>query len=449
MSGGLRFYLMDDEEKKSIATYLVNNGWNLSPEEAGNTFNKCKICHNQSESCTGHYGLLDLGIKVPHPFYPDSSMRYILIPPPGIRCRDDVEWPDDLSKLYISLFKLVRNQESTEKNKYKTDLIEKLKELFGSKNKSGLMTLLSSKDGIFRQIVFGKRINSSARSVIIGDPTLDIDQVYIPHVLVENLYVKEEIVDNKDNEYFAEVGLPLSYEQAIPGILAFRRIRDDDIVLINRQPTLSYGSILSFRAKIRKDNVKAIGIHPNVTKTFNADFDGDEMNIFCFPYTTDLDKCCITNFPECISEIQDSTVAKYMIEKGIIKKSGTLFETLDRYGLTVSLRDLVEKKYNRTGMAMMIDSKSKGNAKNSEQMIDKVGVQYLNGQKIGECTSSYVKGLNPQEFFVHQKAAREGIVSTGVSTSDTGYLNRKGCRIMADVVKEGKVIRDGYGIIDF
>jgi DNA-directed RNA polymerase II subunit RPB1 len=162
------------------------------------------------------------------------------------------------------------------------------------------------------------------------------------------------------------------------------------------------------------------------------------MNLFLFPYSSDLEKCHITNFPECIADIQDSKTSKY------------LNKDLDSYGLTVSLEDLVNKKYSGTGLAAMVESKAKGNSKNVEQIMHRVGDQYVGGVKIGTCHSSYVQGLTPDEFFIHQKAAREGVVSTGVSTSDTGYINRKGTRIMADVYLDDQgIVRDNYGIIDF
>jgi DNA-directed RNA polymerase beta' subunit len=361
-------------------------------------------------------------------------MRYLIIPPPGIRSKSDIEWPNELSKLYIEIIKVVKSATRKEKIAKITDLVSKI---YGAKDSTGIIDLLSGKNGVFRKICFGKRINGSARSVITGDPCIDIDQVLIPRELADNLFVKCVIEEN-DTQYFIEKHIPLDPEQAIPGVQAIRRVRDEDLIFLNRQPTLSYGSLLTFRAKLRKDDIKTIGIHPNVTKTFNADFDGDEMNLFLFPYSSDLEKCHITNFPECIADIQDSKTSKY------------LNKDLDSYGLTVSLEDLVNKKYSGTGLAAMVESKAKGNSKNVEQIMHRVGDQYVGGVKIGTCHSSYVQGLTPDEFFIHQKAAREGVVSTGVSTSDTGYINRKGTRIMADVYLDDQgIVRDNYGIIDF
>ncbi|KAK9659765.1 DNA-directed RNA polymerase II core subunit rpo21 [Basidiobolus ranarum] len=99
----------------------------------------------------------------------------------------------------------------------------------------------------------------------------------------------------------------------------------------------------------------------------------------------------------------------------------------------------------------MVSSGAKGNNLNLTQISQQLGQQYMYGEPVkcqlpykyfndldnqlqnGYINSSYVKGLNPYEFFVHQMAAREGIVNTGVSTASTGYLNRRACKLMGDV----------------
>lgn len=61
------------------------------------------------------------------------------------------------------------------------------------------------------------------------------------------------------------------------GMVVNRPLRDDDTVLLNRQPTLHKGSMLAMRVKLRP--CKTIRMNLSVCKSFNADFDGDEMNL--------------------------------------------------------------------------------------------------------------------------------------------------------------------------
>lgn len=51
----------------------------------------------------------------------------------------------------------------------------------------------------------------------------------------------------------------------------------------------------------------------------------------------------------------------------------------------------------------------------------------------GMCTSSFLKGLGPAEMYFHQMAAREGLMGTAVSTSDTGFMHRKAIKALQDV----------------
>jgi DNA-directed RNA polymerase beta' subunit len=64
-----------------------------------------------------------------------------------------------------------------------------------------------------------------------------------------------------------------------PGDIVERRIRDGDILLLNRQPTLHRGSMIAQKVKLLPG--KTIRLNLAITTSFNADFDGDEMNLFC------------------------------------------------------------------------------------------------------------------------------------------------------------------------
>jgi len=81
------------------------------------------------------------------------------------------------------------------------------------------------------------------------------------------------------------------------GDIVQRHLRDGDIVLLNRQPTLHKGSMLAQRIKIIKG--KTIRLNLAITKTFNADFDGDEMNIHA------------PSNPECVAELQELSATRH------------------------------------------------------------------------------------------------------------------------------------------
>ena len=90
----------------------------------------------------------------------------------------------------------------------------------------------------------------------------------------------------------------------------------------------------------------------------------------------------------------------------------------------------------------MIKSGSKGNVINMSQIMTSVSHQHTNYKycdilegdlkSMGFIGSSYVEGLDSDEFMLHLVASRTGVINMGVQTSSTGYLNRRASMIMAD-----------------
>jgi DNA-directed RNA polymerase beta' subunit len=102
----------------------------------------------------------------------------------------------------------------------------------------------------------------------------------------------------RNGKEIPDLSFPTKREFAVRiGDIVQRHLRDGDIVLLNRQPTLHKGSMLAQRIRIIKG--KTIRMNLAITKTFNADFDGDEMNIHA-PST-----------PECVAELQELSATKH------------------------------------------------------------------------------------------------------------------------------------------
>jgi DNA-directed RNA polymerase beta' subunit len=172
-----------------------------------------------------------------------------------------------------------------------------------------LTARLNGKEGRIRLNLMGKRVDFSARTVITSDPTIDINQLRIPKLVAMNLTFPEvvtpynierlqKLVNNGRNVYpganfvFPHVGLN-THKKVLPIDLRFKKVVidfgdvverhliDDDFVLLNRQPTLHKLSMMAHRIKvIMNDKLSTFGLSPAVTTPYNADFDGDEMNIF-------------------------------------------------------------------------------------------------------------------------------------------------------------------------
>ena len=161
---------------------------------------------------------------------------------------------------------------------------------------------LNGKGGRVRGNLMGKRVDFSARSVITPDPNLSISELGIPMKIAKNL-TKPITVNSKNKNYLMK--LILNGPEIYPGAkiyekkngdcislryvdresiklengdIVHRHILDGDAVLFNRQPTLHRMSMMCHIAKIMN---KGDTFRMNVgdTKPYNADFDGDEMNL--------------------------------------------------------------------------------------------------------------------------------------------------------------------------
>jgi DNA-directed RNA polymerase III subunit RPC1 len=168
----------------------------------------------------------------------------------------------------------------------------------------GLVQRLKGKQGRFRGNLSGKRVDFSSRTVISPDPTLQIDQVGVPmhvakiltfpeRVIHANIDAMRQLVINGPDKWpganyvqqkgsafkkFLKYGNREKLAQDLKlGDLVERHLHDNDIVLFNRQPSLHKLSIMAHRAKIHKH--RTFRFNECVCNPYNADFDGDEMNL--------------------------------------------------------------------------------------------------------------------------------------------------------------------------
>ncbi len=172
-----------------------------------------------------------------------------------------------------------------------------------AKHRSGraLNTLaqrLKGKKGRFRYNLIGKRVNSASRSTISPSTDIAIDELGIPQEVADTLTLSERVTSwniSKIKEYIMQdkikylltknnrkrIVTPENKQEIADaleeGIIAKRKMLDGDIVIFNRQPTLHRVSIMGHKIKILPD--KTFRLNPIACAPYNADFDGDEMQI--------------------------------------------------------------------------------------------------------------------------------------------------------------------------
>ena len=187
----------------------------------------------------------------------------------------------------------------------------------GRQNEDGIKQTLEKKEGLFRMNMMGKRVNFAARSVISPDPNIETNEIGVPLVFARKLTYTEPVTSHNFMELKqAVINGPSKYPGAMaiedengrvtnlkfktpeqrlalakqlltpstPGLKGSRNKKVDrhlqsgDIVIMNRQPTLHKPSMMGHRARVLK-NEKTIRMHYANCNTYNADFDGDEMNM--------------------------------------------------------------------------------------------------------------------------------------------------------------------------
>ncbi|MGC8516452.1 MAG: DNA-directed RNA polymerase subunit A' [Candidatus Acidifodinimicrobium sp.] len=176
-----------------------------------------------------------------------------------------------------------------------------------ARHKSGkkLKTLedrIKGKEGRFRGSTLGKRANYSARSTISPDSMIRLDEVGVPMQIAKEVTYPERVTEMNIDRLKALIknlnGYPnASYivtpdgirrkitestvqnilDELKPGYIVERSMLNGDIILFNRQPSLHRLSIMGHSVRVLDG--KTFRINPASTLPYNADFDGDEMNI--------------------------------------------------------------------------------------------------------------------------------------------------------------------------
>lgn len=212
----------------------------------------------------------------------------------------------------------------------------------------GFCQRLKGKQGRFRGNLSGKRVDFSGRTVISPDPNLGIDEVAVPYLVAKNMtypekvsrYNIEEMRERVRNgvktwpganyickksglkQYLKFGKRDLHAANLKIGDVVERHLHDRDIILFNRQPSLHKLSILAHYIKIRPH--RTFRLNECVCNPYNADFDGDEMNLHV-PQTEEARTEAIElmgvkhnlatpkNGEPIISAIQDFITASYLL----------------------------------------------------------------------------------------------------------------------------------------
>ncbi|MEK6839674.1 MAG: DNA-directed RNA polymerase subunit A', partial [Nanoarchaeota archaeon] len=231
-----------------------------------------------------------------------------------------------------------------------------------------LVERIKSKEGRFRHNLAGKRVNFAARTVISPDPMIDVNEVGVPQSVAMELTVPERVTEwNKEWLITLITNGPKVYpganyvvspdgkkkkitdetrEQIVTdlaeGYVVERHLLDSDISIFNRQPSLHRMSIMSHRVKVLPG--RSFRMNPSVCAPYNADFDGDEMNLH-IPQTEEarVEAEILMQVPtqiispkngyNVIGCVEDSITGNYLLTKYLTLSKQEAVELLTSIGL--------------------------------------------------------------------------------------------------------------------
>jgi DNA-directed RNA polymerase subunit A' len=273
--------------------------------------------------------LVLLGIE-PNAARPEWMILQVLpVPPvyvrPSITLESGIRSEDDLTHKLVDIIRINQRLRENIDAGAPTLIIQDLSELLQyhvttyfdneasgippARHRSGraLKTLsqrLKGKEGRFRSNLSGKRVDFSARTVISPDPNIDVNDVGVPLDIAMRLTVPERVApwNMEEMKRFILNG-PENYPGALYilrpdgkrirlefvserdklaetlqyGFVVERHLKDGDIAVFNRQPSLHRMSIMAHRVRVLP--YKTFRLHLSVCPPYNADFDGDEMNL--------------------------------------------------------------------------------------------------------------------------------------------------------------------------
>jgi DNA-directed RNA polymerase II subunit RPB1 len=254
----------------------------------------------------------------------------------------------------------------------------------GGKTTKSVTERLKSKTGRIRGNLMGKRVDYSGRTVITGDPNLKQDEIRVPKkiamnltipivVIPENIDYLQNLVNNgrkiwpganfvhpkrfRSRKKVSRIDLRYNNHYKLQlGDIVDRHLKNGDPILFNRQPSLHKQSMMCHKARIfDDDDINTFGFSVMNTPPYNADFDGDEMNIH-IPQTnsTMVELDMIANIKNhivgsrdgnvIIEPVQDIRLGTYLLSKDKTLYSWRDYMNINTYFTTLDNNNISKKK---------------------------------------------------------------------------------------------------------
>jgi DNA-directed RNA polymerase II subunit RPB1 len=456
---------------------------------------------------------------------PDWMVCQVMaVPPPAVRpsVKHDAQQrsEDDLSHILVNIIKTNKTLQEKIQNNAPANVIDdwatvlqyyvatqvdnKIPGVASVAQRSGrplksIKDRLNGKGGRMRGNLMAKRVDFSARSVITADPNISIRELGIPMKIAKNI-TKPVVVNDANRAFLTKLvqngpdvwpgakilekkngdSITLRYVDKKSIILenddtVHRHMMDGDPILFNRQPTLHRMSMMCHIAKVMRIG-DTFRMNVADTKPYNADFDGDEMNLH-MPQDTESDSelknlaavpyqiISPANNSSIIGIFQDSLLGCYRFTRENIRFTPREAMNLLMMFQRVDVNKLLEKSENGTGMISNFDILSQilppislkyktklfndsEKPDESNNILEIVNGQYIRGQMEKSVLGAGTKGL------IHRACNDYGNMASANFIDDlqniiTEYLKTSSFSVgISDLLSDDKTNKEIIGVID-
>jgi len=337
--------LLKNEDK---VLYLDTNGELVItnrgsvPSQAQRSWDKLEAVYELIKDSSTKLGQIDRNWRIIKNNIDKLIINYIIVLPPDLRpTTKDIEksfWrADTINQCYMYI---LQNKVTMARTAVNVLNSPQLFYAYYSKLQKVVDTLydfiiskLSKKEGLIRKNILGKRIDFSGRAIITPDPTLNLDECYIPYLVFLEIYklpIAQKLIEQGRFKLLNEAVDFIDESINSKNLDLFQtceKMAETEVCLLNRQPSLHRLSMIGFKIKVTMDDV--IKIHPLVCSGYNADFDGDQMAVY-IPITQ-----------EAKQEITD----KFLITKNLTNPANGELSTLPSQDIILGVYALTANKF--------------------------------------------------------------------------------------------------------
>lgn len=359
-----------------------------------------------------------------------------------------IEFENVITKKYHAIYKAANASEEEAIEIRRAKLSDAIESLMVKSDKNNtrvnkgpqtILELITGKEGLIRRNMVGARVNNFFRTVASNNAYLRAEEVGVPSIF-KRILVKEILVNNSNilnsQELFDSgkivhmirkrgkyAGVLVDvYEhtyqsgkvQLVPGDIIYRELRDGDITMINRHPTLHKNSMLGFRVVLTEG--ETVSFNLAITKGFNLDFDGDEANGWIpIAIQTDLE---IMQTAAVVNNIISSRDNQVIVAP--LMNAPTFAQRLTRPGIFVPQKLIYDIYMILTNIAPYDENTPRSTSAHEYDMVDFMRRLQNNDVPFESGRALFSLGL-PKDFIYNENNVyiREGVLINGIVDKKT------------------------------